>query len=276
MTQQTPAAAPTGDFRDGNIPTDQSLPPQVVGLYSFPKSGNTWLRAIVVAICGMPHGPGTMQKYVTDSHYGPIIVTPWAFQGRDWYFYKSHHKTVLTEHMDQTFDTDKLVHIYRHPLDVFLSYLNFVSGNVSPGAGKSLPVQFDRVEDLTPAQMETLFAIFLEHGTLFPRNKAFGSVFEHVDSFRALQASGRPVLVLRYEDLQDDFAAQIDRLTDFLGFDRIDTEAVFATVDKRTRQNGKFFWKRQKENYRNFLTDDQIARFNDRHREQMIGMGYDV
>jgi len=276
MTDEPTANLLAGDYRNGQIATDQPKAPQVVGLYSFPKSGNTWLRAIIVAICDMPHGPGMMQRYVTDSHYGPVITTPWAFQDRDWYFYKSHRKDVLSKHKGQLFDTDHVVHIYRHPLDVFVSYLNFVSANVSPAAGKSLPVQFDKVEDLTPDQMEQLFAIFLEHATLFPQNKVFGNVFEHVESFRALQAAGHPVLQLRYEDLQDDFATQIDKLTDFLGFDRIDSEAVFALVDKRTRQNGKFFWKRQKENYRNFLTDDQIRRFNDRYRDDMIALGYDV
>lgn len=279
MTDTLPAIQPGttgGDYRNGRIATDQRKPAQVVGLYSFPKSGNTWLRAIIVAICNMPHGPGTMQKYVTDSHFGPIIEGAWPFEGRDWYFYKSHRKTVMTEHKDQRFDTDRVVHIYRHPLDVFVSYLNFVSANVSPNAGKSLPVKFDRVEDLTPEQMEQLFCIFLEHATLFPQNRAFGNVFEHVKSFRALQASGHPVLELRYEDLQDDFAAQVDKLTDFLGFDRIDTQAIFATVDQRTKQNGKFFWKRQKENYRNFLTEDQIARFLERYRDEMIALGYEA
>lgn len=31
--------------------------------------------------------------------------------------------------------TDKIVYIYRHPLDVFLSYLNFASKNVNSKLG---------------------------------------------------------------------------------------------------------------------------------------------
>ncbi len=264
----------TADFTTRPIASDQTLPPLVVGLYSFPKSGNTWLRAIIAAITGVPTGPGVMQKYVTDSHYGPVIVTPWTFRDRDWYFYKSHAKNPLTEHEGQRFHTDKLVHIHRHPLDVFVSYLNFVSANVSPNAGKSLPVQFDRVEDLDAAGMETLFAIFLEHGTLFPQNRTFGSVFESTASFKALRAQGRDVLVVRYEDLTDDFATKVHGLCDFLGFGDVDVDAVFKVADRRTRQNGKFFWKRRKENFRAYLTDDQIARFHDRHGPAMAAMGY--
>ena len=162
--------------------------PMVVGLYSFPKSGNTWLRAIIAGLCDIPAGPGMLQKFVTDTHYGKVLENPWEFQGKDWYFYKSHRKEVLTDHQGEVFNTDRILYIYRHPLDVFMSYLNFVSQNVSPKAGESLPVKVTTVEELTPDELETLFAIFVEHGTLFPQNKAFGSMFEHVAYFRARDA----------------------------------------------------------------------------------------
>lgn len=267
-----PPAAPA--YVEGPIPTSLPLSPMVVGLYSFPKSGNTWLRAMICALTAMPTGPGVMQRYVTDSHFGPVIADPWPFQYRDWYFYKSHHRRPLTEHMGQSFFTDKIIHIRRHPLDVFMSYLNFVSGNVSPNAGKSLPVQFERVEDLTPAEFETLYGIFLGHGTLFPQNHAFGTVFSHAASFRALRDQGRDVLCLRYEDLADDFDAQARAVSDFLGLRNIDIGAVFAETDSRTRQNGKFFWKRRKENFRDYLSAAQIARFTARHGAEMRAMGY--
>lgn len=254
--------------------SDQKNDAVVVGLYSFPKSGNTWLRAIIAGLTDMPSEPGVLQKYVTDSHYGKVIENPWNFQGRDWYFYKSHHKTVLTEHEDQTFVTDKILYIYRHPLDVFVSYLNFVSRNVSPKAGQSLPIHFDSVDDLTPDQMETLFAIFLENATLFPRNKAFGGVFEHIDSFKKLGATQDNVLVMRYEDLSDDFEKVVADICSFLDIEQPNTAAVYRYADHRTRQNGKFFWKRQKENFRTYLTDEQVARFTEKYAAEMQALGY--
>lgn len=249
---------------------------QVVGLYSFPKSGNTWLRAIVAGATNMPTGPGVLQKYVTDSHFGKVIENPWHFQGTDWYFYKSHRKHVLREHEGQTFDTDKIVYIYRHPLDVFLSYVNFVSKNVSPAAGKSLNISFDTVEDLTPEQMEYLFDIFLEHATLVPANRAFGGVFEHIENFQRLAEAKGNVQIIRYEDLFDSFDETAGSIFEFLGFRDIDVESAYKFADNRTKQNGKFFWKRQKENFRNYLTDEQVSRFVDRHGDKMKALGYDT
>ncbi len=248
---------------------------QVVGLYSFPKSGNTWLRAIVAGLTHMPNGPGVLQKYVTDTHFGKVLENPWHFQDRDWYFYKSHHKTLLLEHEGEVFDTHKVLYIYRHPLDVFMSYVNFVSTSVSPKAGQSLPFQYENVEDLTPEQMDELFQIFLQHATLFPKNKAFGGVFEHLANFRKLKEENGNVMILRYEDLHDDFANIAHEIVRFLGMDRVNVKRAFKTADQRTAQNGKFFWKRQKNNYLNFLTNDQINLFYDRHGNKLADMGYD-
>lgn len=253
----------------------ESPPPKVVGLYSFPKSGNTWLRAIISAMTGIPSGPGALHKYVIDTHYEKTDWYPWHFEGSDWYFYKSHHKELRSSYMNKDLATDKVVYIYRHPLDVFTSYLNFVSENVSPSSGKGLPFQFGSVEDLTPEQLEQLFAIWLEHLTLFPKNRVFGSMFESIESFRALSAK-RPgdVLIVRYEDLMDKFDETTTAIAAHLGFKHVDPESVYAVADKRTKQNGKFFWKRQKENYRNYLTEDQINRFNARHATMLRDLGY--
>ncbi|MGB1212706.1 MAG: GSCFA domain-containing protein [Pikeienuella sp.] len=247
---------------------------EVVGLYSFPKSGNTWLRAIIAEICGIPSAGGALQKYVTDTHFGKALENPWPFQGKNWYFYKSHHKAPLTHDQDEPMRTDKIISIYRHPLDVFLSYLNFVSRNVSPRAGAALPVQFDRVEDLTPDEMEMLFKIWLKSATLFPGNRKFGNVFEAVAGFRRMQNKGKPVHIIRYEDLKDDFAGTVGPMIDFLGIKDIDIDQVFKGADNRTQQNGKFFWKRAKKNYEKFLTEDQIARFETKYAKDLKTLGY--
>ena len=247
---------------------------QVVGLYSYPKSGNTWLRAIIAELCGIPSAGGALQKYVTDTHFGKALENPWPYQGKNWYFYKSHHDTPLTEDQGEPMRTDKIITIYRHPLDVFLSYLNFVSRNVSPRAGQSLPVQFDRVEDLTPAEMETLFQIWLKHATLFPKNRKFGNVFDAVAKFRALRDRGQAVHIIRYEDLKDDFIGTVGPMVEFLGLRDIDLGKVYKGADNRTQQNGKFFWKRAKKNYEKFLTKEQIARFEAKYAAELKSLGY--
>lgn len=248
---------------------------QVVGLYSFPKSGNTWLRAIIAGATGMPAAADRLQHFVPDTHYGNAMERPWSFQNTNWYFYKSHKKTLLMSDWDGSpLHTDKVLYVYRHPLDVFCSYLNFASNRVSPNAGLALPFQYDSVEALSEQELNVLFTIFLKFGTLVPRNTSFGGIFEHVRYFRQRAAKTGAVHIMRYEDLFDDFETTIQSMCGFLGMGQIDTQSVYDTADKRTQQNGRFFWKRKKENFRGLLSEPQITRFFERWQTDMREMGY--
>lgn len=245
-----------------------------VGLYSFPKCGNTWLRAIAAAMVGIPQQPHDLQKYLTDIYQGRPYECPWDFQGRRWYFYKAHHGQILDTYRDQQLATDKVIYIYRHPLDAFVSYLNFASAQVVPQAADRFPIAVTSVEELTEDQMEVFFDIFLNNGTLLPHVREYGSIFSHAQHFINLAAQSRNVLVLRYEDLSCDFGREVLRIADFLDLDGIDPDSVFAAAEARTRQDGRFFWKRKVGNYRTYLTGAQIQRFETRYAAELQELGY--
>jgi hypothetical protein len=250
----------------------RALPKQVVGLYSFPKSGNTWIRQIVASALDIP--PKMLHRYVTDMHYGKIMQHPYVYEGQRWYFYKSHHKHLVTEHMGQVIKNDKVIYIYRHPLDVFLSYVNFVSRNVEKKVSVPFQFEFDSVDDLTADQMDSLFSVFLLYGTITPQNRVFGGYFEHVMGALALRETGFPIHILRYEDLHASFNDSATRMFEFLGLPGIDPQRVFAEADRRTAKDGKFFWKRQVGNYRAYLSDAHVAKFWRMFGEQMRMLGY--
>jgi hypothetical protein len=256
----------------GQQDKQENLPACVVGLYSFPRSGNTWLRQIVASALDIP--ANMLQRYVTDMHYGPIVAHPVISDDKRWYFYKSHHKKVVTEHRGQTITTDKIVYIYRHPLDVFISFVNFASKNVN--SKLSLPMEFEieNVESLTPKQLAALFSIFTTYGTITPKNRAYGGYFEHVSNAFALRDSGAAIHILKYEDLLNNFAPTASKIFEFLEIPVADIEAVFGEADKRTAQNGKFFWKRQAKSHLQFLTKEQIETFNKTFRDQLLAFGY--
>lgn len=251
----------------------------LVGLHSFPKSGNTWLRAILAGIIGLPADRGRMAEYLVDIHMGQRIgQRPWRFAGRTWCFYKSHNMDPCVLQDGQVIHPDRIFYIYRHPLDVFMSYLNYLSGNVTALSGKVFGFAFDRVEDLTPDQMEQLFRRFLIHGTFDPRAaNPFGNLFDSIDRFRTLQAQGQPVHVLRYEDLSDDFDAAVQGICAFLELplDPGGIERIRGSADSLTSGDGRFFWKRKVGTHASYLTAGQIDRFWDRHGHRMKALGYE-
>ena len=250
----------------------QELPACVVGLYSFPRSGNTWLRQIVASALDIP--ANMLQRFVSDMAYGQIVTHPVVYEDRQWYFYKSHHKSLVTEHRGQEIKTDKVVYIYRHPLDVFLSYLNFASKNVNSKVGQRLPFQIESVEKLTEEQLDALFSVFMTYGTITPQNRAYGGYFEHVENAFALRKRGVDVHIMRYEDLLNEFGPTADAMFKFLGMPNVDVEAVFGEADKRTAQDGRFFWKRQSKTHEQFLSREQIDTFNKTFHDKLVAIGY--
>jgi hypothetical protein len=254
------------------IDDDEDMPARVVGLYSFPRSGNTWLRQIVASALDIP--ANMLQRFVTDMHYGQIMTHPVMYEGRQWFFYKSHHKSLVTEHRGQQIKTDKVVYIYRHPLDVFLSYLNFASKNVNSKVGELLQFNIDSVEKLTKEQLASLFSVFMTYGTVTPQNRAYGSYFDHVSNAFALRDSGADVHLMRYEDLLNDFGPTASKMFEFLEIPVTDIEAVFGEADKRTAQDGKFFWKRQSKVHEEFLAKEQIEAFNKTFHDKLVAIGY--
>ncbi|MGR3506819.1 MAG: sulfotransferase domain-containing protein [Paracoccaceae bacterium] len=251
---------------------------QLVGLYSFPKSGNTWLRAIIIGILEIPQRRAVLASYVPDTHLGqPIGEMPWQHAGQTWCCYKSHNKTPLVQEGARSFRPDKIIYIYRHPLDVFLSYLNYLSGNVTGLSEKVCGFAFERVDDMTPQQMDHLFQRFTRHATFDPRPaNPFGSLFESIDNFRHLQQAGNAVHILRYEDLIADFESSISSIYEFLNLPQRaeDPARVQRLSDDLTRCDGKFFWKRKTGTHRDYLDAAQIDVFWQTHAKHMTMLGY--
>jgi hypothetical protein len=251
---------------------------QLVGLYSFPKSGNTWLRAIMTGILEMPQCRAVLASYVPDTHLGqPVGEMPWYHAGRTWCCYKSHNKTPLVHEGGRRFWPDKIIYIHRHPLDVFLSYLNYLSGNVTGLSERVCGFAFERADDLTPQQIEFLFQRFTRHATFDPRPaNPFGSQFESIDNFRHLQQAGGAVHILRYEDLIGDFQTAVRGIYGFLDlpYKADDSERVRRRANNLTRCDGKFFWKRKTGTHRDYLDAAQIDAFWRAHGKRMISLGY--
>lgn len=251
---------------------------QLVGLYSFPKSGNTWLRAIMTGILEVPQHRTVMANYVPDTHLGQRIgQMPWYYAGRTWCCYKSHNKTPPVQEGAQVFWPDKIIYIYRHPLDVFLSYLNYLSGNVTGLSDKVCGFSFAQVDDLTPQQMDHLFQRFTRHATFDPRTaNPFGSLFESIDNFRHLQQAGSAVHILRYEDLTEGFETALRGIYGFLDLSpKVDDPVrVRHLSEELTRRDGKFFWKRQTGTHRDYLSAAQIDAFWQVHGARLSLLGY--
>lgn len=243
---------------------------KVIGLYSFPKSGNTWVRNIIANAVGSDD----VHTAIPDIYRGSIWKHPIKVGKHDVIFYKSHSKDEVTEAHGRKFKNTQVIYIVRHPLDVFLSQLNYISDNVMGEAGVVLPCK--SVDDIIRrGDIELYFGAFCTFGTLQPRFGDAGSWVENTQSWAARQQSEpERILFLRYEDISKN---GIDALKDIATRIDVPENTIargFEAAQNNTKLNGKFYWKQKVRNYRDLLPPELIDRFRSLFDKPLINLGY--
>jgi hypothetical protein len=166
--------------------------PVRVAVISSPRSGNMWLRRLLVAAYGLEeiavHSPAEVEWETLPERC--VLQLHW-------------HRTPEFRRLMRQHGFSVVV-LARHPLDVLVSILHFAPHE--PLTARWLEGEGGNEDSLLGANPAS--RAFLAYGT-GPRAKALLSVtpewWEHADA------------CTRYEDLVDDPAAEFDRLTDALG-----------------------------------------------------------
>jgi len=233
----------------------------LVGIYSYPKSGNTWVRGIIAAAMN------ASAKAIPDLHERPLSDAK-EFQG--FRFFKHHGRKNVTKWRGQDIHATHIIHIRRNPLDVFASYLNFISANVTNTA--SIP--FDSVESILGTDLFDLyFSSFIITGHIAPEFSIdTGDYFSHNKYW--MNFNNKPIAHIRYEDLLSDPIKTLGFLKEWLKIGDLDLEIMLARANKDTQKNGKFFWKQKAKNYLDYLSREQIDLFLKYRGEECRALGY--
>jgi hypothetical protein len=270
----------------------------IVWLASYPKSGNTWLRAFLANLVANHVDPvplNELSRYAEDeanpdlfsalagrpsagleigeiAALRPQVHAAIAQRAQGTRFVKTHN-------MAGSFDGHALhnwnvsagaVYVVRNPLDVAVSMTHHF--------GIGIDEAIERLADENVATGND--ALFV--------SQILGSWSLHVKGW-ADMASER-TLVLRYEDLTDKPAkafakvarlvglgqdrARIDRAMRHAGFQTLASMEKKAGFVEASDKGARFFRKGRINEWREALSRDQIARVVGAHREQMARFGY--
>jgi len=272
----------------------------IVWLASYPKSGNTWLRAFIYNLIENPVRAGRIDALPTyfEEESKPRWYEPYVGEGglaamdfdramalrpevhqdiadsweRGTIFTKTHN---MFGHLQGTplhnlAVMAAAIYIVRNPLDVVLS--------VADHFGLSIDEAIDFManeETGTPTNEENVAGFM-------------GSWSTHVASW-TLQPHPA-ILVLRYEDMQDRAMKAFGSVAKLLGFgkdkNRLRKAIQFSSFRELKQQellggfierspNSRHFFRRGTKNqWAAALSDDQVARMVERHREQMQRFDY--
>ena len=272
----------------------------IVWLASYPKSGNTWLRAFLANLVADTGGPvplAELPQYCEDEArpelfsalagrpsteltfdeicaLRPRVHADIAARSPGTRLVKTHNCAgfVGRHPLHNASVTAGAIYVVRNPLDVAVSMVHHF--------GLDADAAIERLgDDRVATANDSLFV-----------TQMLGSWSHHVASWADL-ASSR-ILVLRYEDLIKDPVAQFSRAAGLLdlGGDRARIEravanASFETLASLERSGGfaeasdktaRFFREGRAGQWRDVLTPAQAARIEARHRAQMVRFGYAV
>lgn len=270
---------------------------QIYWIASYPKSGNTWMRAFLTAIVTGDEirDLNLLQQVAPDENYGrffqPFMATPieqaslaelaaarprahraMAAAADNFLFLKTH--SLLGIHLGTPTITTEVtagaIYIVRNPLDVAISYAAF----------RNRPV--DEVIGLLNQSGRVL------NRPRFGSYEIAGSWAEHVDTWTR-KAHDR-LVTLRYEDMVNNPQAAFRQVVSFLRM-KVDDEqldkAISATsfsslqaaeesggFGERPKETDRFFRKGQHGQWRDVLTEAQVARIVNACAGPMRRFGY--
>lgn len=244
----------------------------VCWLASYPKSGNTWLREILSCMIAPEMNRGDAIPLFQKEY--PLDAPTHRLLGADARLLKTHLHPDHARMARCPDTTIGVITIYRHPLDILLSSLNYA--RVKEKRELFVGETVKTVEDIIA---DGEFPVYVERFRASDGFDWFSGPSGRITRFqqRWKEVGDRTAYhAIRYETLFEDTEAEVARLAGFLGLE-LDEEAVrrvVDTADARTAQNGQFFWKRRANNFEEMLPPEAVAHFSEVCRDQLTAFGY--
>ncbi len=293
-------------------PREPGEPVPVLWLASYPKSGNTWIRHILSHLTAPSDGRGTdyaseygrrmvesLTRLGLHAGTGVTAVVPDVYQappslledaprvalrGGAAALVKTHSvgppasfaellPRADRNSADLRFETRGVVYVYRHPLDVALSGINYQYLIASRYYGKDDRTQTARFfRHSEPASVETLsrqglltpyIDDFIDAGLTFEIwRRMAGTWPENVAAWQRVAAGNPESVVCRYEDIHDQPDRFARQLAELLGTDPSSVTRAMAAAASTTEDGGRFFWRKRPRNFRSLLDAATIARLH--------------
>jgi hypothetical protein len=284
----------------------------VIWLASFPKSGNTWMNSLIRqtslnkgVIQELIQGHASLRKGQKPKIFH--LVKP-NCAAQPCSVLKTHYlyEEVLADNSclsDMELSTAGYVHIYRNPLEVLLSYLNYTrlayQNLVRQKPPESRIFNFKKVlfidtlgfsepygvnewekmnlDKIPQKNLDYALDCFSDANLSIPGlHKMSGSWIEHISSWKKAKEEVNG-LSLRYEDCLEN-PNEFFRLREFFDFSEKEISEALSIVNSEARErlsDGHLFYNKMQAYYfPNYFSPSAIARFFKKHENTLKNFGY--
>lgn len=200
------------------------MTPQSTWIATYPKSGTTWVRFLLVRLLA---GPFTSSRTVDLMMPSMHAETPWEHHLEQGGAVLATHKRYDALVAKYGPCVNGFVHVVRHPADVLVSEARYYCmQNAGAVAEREGSITTERMEEM----FRDFLMVMLANGeSMRHRRLAIGSWGRHAESWLAARER-HPHVLLRYEDLQRDPVAALRRMANFFALEPSD--AALAQVAK--------------------------------------------
>ncbi|MCP5279525.1 MAG: sulfotransferase domain-containing protein [Thiobacillus sp.] len=274
----------------------------VIWVVSFPKSGNTWVQAVVRGAgrsYGFPAADLDVYKMKAENRQPSVVrgIQKGVSRGRTTVL-KTHSGYLENQeiHPELGLKTVGFVYVMRNPLDMLLSYINFTRVQYekrqddrefqrtifSELLGFDRPIPYEKwvetkLEDIPRKNLDHALSRFAELETAIPgmRNMTKGGWLEHCMSWRKASET-LPSVIFRYEDLLMGPESFIPLQRLFI-FSAEEITAAAEKVDQglRALQGKKIFFNKMSAYYfPEYFSPDVVRKFLDKFEIELKLLGY--
>lgn len=244
---------------------------RVLWLYSYPKTGSTWVRRVIQEIIAPDQSPFDA---ITSIQYDiPDNLRFFDIRGKSTTVFKTHNIPSHSACKELTHDSIGYISIYRHPLDVLLSSLNYSyakreSRIFKYGILKSVD---DIIKD---GEIGYYVGQFIHHQGCRRYVKWCGSYIDYYKNWETA-TSGKPRLVLKYEDVVNNKIEAISHIADYLGYDNVNCSDISAKIEGKTAIDGQFHWRKKAYNFDGYVPQRIVSKFERSCADLLDYFGYE-
>ncbi|WP_079731917.1 sulfotransferase domain-containing protein [Novosphingobium mathurense] len=243
----------------------------VLWLYSYPKTGSTWVRRVIQEILAPELSP--FEAISSVQHELPKAPVSFEVWGTEMAIFKTHNPPGHPADGRVGLKDAGYISVYRHPLDVLLSSLNysFIKGESRIFKGGILKNVDQIIQD---DEIGHYIGQFIHHQGCRRYVKLCGGYAEYYRNWETVAARG-PHLMLRYEDIVADKVKAITSIAHFIGREDADCTKIYEKIEEKTAIDGRFHWRKKAYNFEGYVPRRFISKFERSCADVLNYFGYE-
>ena len=257
---------------------------------SYPKSGNTWVRNIISKLFFNASSFSDTLNYVRSIYDIRSQKDIWDspeinLEKYNFSFLKTHAEfsKLPLSYLDVLITTVGFIYIYRHPLDVLISAINYWRKDINAENFFFEKVIKTPEELLASGQINDYLRKFSESLCIDYWKDMSGTWENNLKSWVEASKKYKLSAIISYESLLDSPLIELQKLKSI--FPSLTDNQIIEALeysnkvtkfdpikDHITLKDFKktFFWKMQKGTYKKFFDDTEIKNFISKHRDLLI------